>query len=112
MLSRRWGGILPEHGLPMGFPARPCWLAPCPSHKHSFLSLGLGSSWPMRSGCGEFRGLSPVSWLPVIMAPDDSGSVAAGLGSDPGPRQGKARLRAPTVLRTPRVGWLCTGAEG
>lgn len=107
--SKHWGGILPENGLPVGFlPRAVCvaaLLAPCSSHKHSFFFLGLGSSWPMRNGCGEFRGLSPASCLPVIIAPDDSGVDRswAGTSAHVGPLisgqgEGKAKLRAPTVL--------------
>lgn len=78
-----WGGILPEHGLTVGFLLGAVCGSPCSSHKHSFFSLGPGSSWPMRKGCGEFRALSPASRLPVIMAPDDSGVHRGGLGPAP-----------------------------
>lgn len=74
-----------EHGLTVGFlPRAVCvavLLTPCSSHKHSFFSLGLGSSWPMRNVCGEFRGLSAASCLPVITAPDDSGVQSRGAGT-------------------------------
>lgn len=71
--SRRWGGFVPENGVPVVFPHGAVCVAapldPCPSHKRSFFSLGLGSRWLMRNGCGELWGLSPASCLPVIIAP-------------------------------------------
>lgn len=71
--SRQWGGLVPEDGAHMGFPdgavCVAALLAPCPSHKRSLFSLGLGSQWPVRNVCGELRGLSPTWCLPVIIAP-------------------------------------------
>lgn len=71
--SRRWGGLVPEDGVPVDFLHGAAYmaapLAPCPSHKRSFFSFGLGFRWPMRNDCGEFRGLSPASCLPAIITP-------------------------------------------